>query len=41
MSRRAEMTCMFREAAQTPDTVRIQLAANATQVAQLAERLRR
>ena len=41
MSTRAETTCMFHEAAQAPAVVRTQLAANAAQVAQLAERLRR
>jgi len=36
----AQMTCMFREAAQAAETVRVQLAANAAHVARLAERLR-
>ena len=40
MSTRAESTIMFREAAQAPEAVRAQLAANAAQVARLAERLR-
>jgi glucosamine--fructose-6-phosphate aminotransferase (isomerizing) len=38
---RADTTCMFREAAQAPEAVRVQLAANAAPVARLAERLRR
>jgi glutamine---fructose-6-phosphate transaminase (isomerizing) len=37
---RADTTCMFREAAQAPEAVRAQLAANAAQVTRLAERLR-
>ncbi|HEY4448862.1 MAG TPA: SIS domain-containing protein [Steroidobacteraceae bacterium] len=41
MSTRAEMTRMFREAAQAPEAVRAQLAANAAQVTRLAKRLRR
>jgi glucosamine--fructose-6-phosphate aminotransferase (isomerizing) len=41
MSTHAEATWMFREAAQAPEVVRTQLAANAAQVAGLAERLRR
>jgi len=40
VSTRAEMTRMFREAAQAPEAVRAQLAANAAQVTRLAERLR-
>ena len=40
MSAPAETTHMFCEAAQAPEVVRAQLAANATRVAQLAERLR-
>jgi glucosamine--fructose-6-phosphate aminotransferase (isomerizing) len=36
----AEMTRMFREAAQAPEAVRAQLTANAVQVTRLAERLR-
>ena len=40
MSTRAENTIMFREAAQAPQAVRAQLAANAAQVTRLAERLR-
>jgi glutamine---fructose-6-phosphate transaminase (isomerizing) len=41
MSTRAEETWMFREAAQAPEVVHTQLAANAAQVRGLAERLRR
>ena len=41
MSTSAESTCMFREAAQSPEVVRTQLAANGTRIAALAERLRR
>jgi glucosamine--fructose-6-phosphate aminotransferase (isomerizing) len=37
---RAETTWMFREAAQAPEAVRVQLAANAVPLARLAERLR-
>ena len=40
MSTRAESTIMFREAAQAPEAVRAQLAANAAQITRLAERLR-
>jgi glucosamine--fructose-6-phosphate aminotransferase (isomerizing) len=41
MSTHAEATWMFREAAQAPEVVRTQLAANGAQVTRLAERLRR
>jgi glutamine---fructose-6-phosphate transaminase (isomerizing) len=40
VSTRAEITRMFREAAQAPEAVRAQLAANAAQVMRLAESLR-
>jgi len=40
VSTRAESTIMFREAAQAPEAVRAQLAANAAQITRLAERLR-
>jgi glutamine---fructose-6-phosphate transaminase (isomerizing) len=38
---RADTTCMFREAAEAPERVRIQLAANLAHVTSLGERLRR
>ncbi|MBV8975116.1 MAG: SIS domain-containing protein [Sinobacteraceae bacterium] len=40
MSARAETTCMFREAAEAPEVVRAQLAANGGRAAQLAAQLR-
>src|SRR6202007_1649008 len=37
---RAETTCMFREAAQAPEAVRVERAVNAAPMTRLAERLR-